>query len=666
MTEETLFQEALSRSPEERAAFLDQACAGRPDLLAAVEALLAAHAMPGNLLDQPAADLGQAVDPAPGQVQPIDAGEHAPQREEAPPPQATTTDYRPNAGPGTVIAGRYALLERLGEGGMGEVWVARQTAPVKRRVALKLIKAGMDSRAVLQRFEQERQALAMMDHPNIAKVLDGGLTSDRRPYFVMELVNGLPLTKFCDDARLTPRERLELFVPICQAVQHAHQKGIVHRDLKPSNILVTLYDGRPVPKVIDFGVAKAVGGKLTDESLATQFGAVVGTLEYMAPEQAGYSALDVDTRADIYSLGVILYELLTGLRPFDSKRLRKAALDEVIRIIREEEPPGLAARLSTDDSLPSVAAARQTEPKRLVALIRGEPDWIVRKCLEKDRNRRYETASGLGRDIQRYLADEPVEARPVSAGYRLRKFVRRHRPQVIVAALILFALVAGMIGTTFGLFEARKQRDAADAARENEGREKDRAVAAERLASERLAEVTKEQERAGKAETVSKEEAAIAKAVNDFLLKDLLQQADPSGACRPGQEAGRGRCPAVRRGIGVPRPEPAPAEEARRGGADHPRLPRHPREEGARRLADLQHEVDARRRPAGPEELRGRRAALAGRLRGDEEAGRQYSPRGRAATDRGPRAAGATLRSEGRASRGGEMAKGTGHATGGI
>ena len=230
-----------------------------------------------------------------------------------------TADYQPAIAPGTIIAGRYTLIEKLGEGGMGEVWVAKQSEPVKRKVALKVIKTGMDSRSVLTRFEAERQALAMMDHPNIARVLDGGITATGQPFFVMELVNGMPLSKFCDEAQLTPRQRLELFVPICQAVQHAHQKGIVHRDLKPANILVTLYDGKPVPKVIDFGVAKALAGKLTDESLSTQFGGVIGTLEYMAPEQAGLTAIDIDTRADIYSLGVILYELLTGLRPFDGQ-----------------------------------------------------------------------------------------------------------------------------------------------------------------------------------------------------------------------------------------------------------------------------------------------------------------------------------------------------------
>src|SRR5262245_11550437 len=440
MTEESLFHEALAKAPAERAAFLDQACAGQPELRAAVEALLAAHAASGHPLDRPA--------PAP----PALTGACSPEPEQGP-----TFSYVPQgAEPGAVIAGRYTLAEKIGGGGMGDVWVARQTEPVKRKVALKLIKAGMDSKAVLARFEQERQALALMDHPNIARVLDGGLTADRRPFFVMELVSGLPLTKFCDDAKLGVRERLELFVPICQAVQHAHQKGIIHRDLKPSNILVTIIDGRGVPKVIDFGVAKATSGRLTDESLSTQFGAVVGTLEYMSPEQAGYAGEDIDTRADIYSLGVILYELLTGLRPLDAKRLRNAALSEMARIIKEEEPSKPSARLSTDDSAPSLAALRHTEPKKLAALLRGELDWVVMKCLEKQRDRRYETANGLARDIQRYLADEVVEARPPSAGYRLKKFVSRNKGQVIAASLVLFALVAGFVGTTIEMFRAEQ------------------------------------------------------------------------------------------------------------------------------------------------------------------------------------------------------------------
>jgi eukaryotic-like serine/threonine-protein kinase len=456
MTEESLFHEALAKPPGERAAFLDAACAGQPQLRAAVEALLAAHAASGHPLDRPA--------PAP----PALTGEYTPEPEQGP----TATYVPQGAGPGAVVAGRYTLVEKIGEGGMGEVWVAKQTEPVKRKVALKLIKAGMDSKAVLARFEQERQALALMDHPHIARVLDGGLTPSGQPFFVMELVNGLPLTRFCDEARLTPRDRLELFVPICQAVQHAHHKGVVHRDLKPSNILVTLIDGRPVPKVIDFGLAKATGGKLTDESLSTQFGAVVGTLEYMAPEQAGYSGQDTDTRADVYALGVILYELLTGLKPHDGRRLRKAALTEMVRIIREEEPSKPSTRLSSEESLPSLAALRQTEPKKLMAMLRSELDWVVMKCLEKQRDRRYETANGLARDLQRYLADEPVEARPPSAGYRIGKFLRRNKGPVIAASLLVLALVAGVVGTTLGLLEARRQRDAAEAARLEEARQR--------------------------------------------------------------------------------------------------------------------------------------------------------------------------------------------------
>jgi serine/threonine protein kinase/tetratricopeptide (TPR) repeat protein len=446
-----VFVEAAELPADRRAVWLEAQCAGDAELRERLEALLRAHEAPANFLRDPA-----PAGPEAKGTRPAEAGL----------PLLSTVEHVPSPGPGTVIAGRYTLVERIGEGGMGEVWVAKQSEPVKRKVALKLIKPGMDSRAVVARFEQERQALALMDHPNIARVLDGGETSlanaggSPRPFFVMELVNGLALTRFCDEAKLGILERLELYVPVCQAVQHAHQKGIVHRDLKPSNVLVTLYDGKPVPKVIDFGVAKATGGKLTEESLSTQFGAVLGTLEYMAPEQAGFSAVDVDTRADIYSLGVILYELLTGLRPFDSKRLRQAALDEVMRILREEEPPRPSTRLSTDKSLPSLAAARQTEPRKLTALVRGELDWIVMRCLEKDRGRRYETANGLSRDVQRYLANEPVEACPPSAGYRLRKFVRRNRGPMAAAGLVLLALVVGLIGTAWGLVRAERARAA--------------------------------------------------------------------------------------------------------------------------------------------------------------------------------------------------------------
>ncbi len=442
---EAIFRDALARPPALRTAFLDARCAGEPELRAAVEALLKMQDASESLLDdRPPDEPAHTVATGNGRPPETATLAHTPGPEVAPGLGTKTADYAPISESGILIAGRYTLQQKIGEGGMGEVWVARQTEPVKRKVALKLIKTGMDSRAVLQRFEQERQALAMMDHPHIAKVLDGGLTPTGQPFFVMELVNGLPLCKFCDELKLTTKERLELFVPICQAVQHAHQKGVIHRDLKPANILVTTLDGKPVPKVIDFGVAKATSGKLTDESMATQFGAILGTLEYMAPEQAAFTGEDIDTRADIYSLGVILYELLTGLRPIDGKRLTSAAFTELIRIIREEEPSKPSTRLSTDVSLPALAALRQTEPRKLMTMLRGELDWVVMKCLEKRRERRYETANGLARDIERYLADEVVEARPPSAGYRLAKYVRRHKGQVIAASLILLAVLGGL------------------------------------------------------------------------------------------------------------------------------------------------------------------------------------------------------------------------------
>jgi serine/threonine protein kinase/WD40 repeat protein len=437
MTERTIFLEALDiADPAQRQAYLDRACAGDAALRRQVEALLAAHERSGSFLDVP------ALDPA---------ATSAPQ---------SAAPSAPGEGPGTRI-GPYKLLQLIGEGGMGVVFMADQEHPVRRRVALKIIKPGMDSAAVLARFEAERQALALMDHINIARVLDAGSTDNGRPYFVMELVHGVAITRFCDDNQLTLRERLELLVQVCQAVQHAHTKGIIHRDLKPSNILVTRYDDRPVPKVIDFGVAKATAQRLTDRTLFTAFGSIVGTFEYMSPEQAEFNALGVDTRSDVYSLGVLLYELLTGTTPLQRKRLRQAALDEVVRLIREEEPPRPSARLSSSETLPVVAAARRTEPARLARLVRGELDWIVMKCLEKDRSRRFETASALARDLQRYLADEPVEAGPPGAGYRVWKFASRYRKMLAAVLAFVLLLLAGVLVSTFlAVWATWAERDA--------------------------------------------------------------------------------------------------------------------------------------------------------------------------------------------------------------
>jgi eukaryotic-like serine/threonine-protein kinase len=437
MNAEEILQAALDkRTPAERAAYLDGVCGSNAELRALVEGLLKAHEAAGSFLEQP------LFDSEPTQQQ-------SPKSEQA----------------GTLI-GPYKLLEPIGEGGMGTVWMAQQSEPIKRLVAIKLIKPGMDSKQVLSRFEAERQALALMDHPNIAKVFDAGAvgsrqsavgseekqsglptascllpTADSRPYFVMELVKGIPITKYCDEHHLTPRQRLELFIPVCQAIQHAHQKGIIHRDIKPSNVLVAMYDDRPVPKVIDFGVAKATGQQLTEATPHTGFGAVVGTIEYMSPEQASFNQLDVDTRSDIYSLGVLLYELLVGSPPFTKKEMETIGLLETLRIIREQEPSKPSTKLSSSDALPTLSANRGTEPARLMRMVRGELDWIVMKALEKDRNRRYETANGFAMDVQRYLADETVQACPPSAWYRFRKFARRNRPHLALAAALALLLV---------------------------------------------------------------------------------------------------------------------------------------------------------------------------------------------------------------------------------
>src|SRR5437660_7041985 len=426
-----LFLKALElRSADARHKYLDEACSEDAALRAEVESLLEANARAGGFLESPAPNLVATVD------EPI------------------------REGPGTVI-GPYKLLQQIGEGGRGTVFMAQQTHPVRRKVALKVIKAGMDSRQVIARFEAERQALAIMDHVNIARVLDAGATEAGRPYFVMELVHGVPITRYCDDNRLTPRERLELFVPVCQAIQHAHQKGIIHRDIKPSNVMVTLYDGKPVPKVIDFGVAKATEQKLTERTLFTQYGMAVGTLEYMSPEQAEMSALGVDTRSDIYSLGVLLYELLTGSTPLTHKRMKEAGYAEILRMIKEEEPPKPSTRLSDSGAaLASISANRHMEPAKLTKLVKGELDWIVMKTLEKDRNRRYETANGFAQDLQRYLADEPVQACPPSAGYLFRKFARRNKAALGMAACVL-AVVIGLAASAvwFGRLKATRRAE---------------------------------------------------------------------------------------------------------------------------------------------------------------------------------------------------------------
>jgi serine/threonine protein kinase len=504
-----VFVAAVKLPPNEWESYLERACVGNPELRQRVTDLLLAHREIDSFMDQPAAGFTGAMPAATAALDPVIDG------------------------PGTSI-GPYKLLQKLGEGGMGAVWAAEQAEPVKRRVALKLIKAGMDSAQVLHRFEAEREALALMDHTHIAKVLDAGTTLEGRPYFVMELVKGVPITKYCDELHLPLRERLALFLPVCQAIQHAHTKGIIHRDIKPSNVLVAMQDGKPVPKVIDFGVAKALHQKLTEGSMYTEIGQVVGTLEYMSPEQAELSALDIDTRTDVYAMGVLLYELLTGSTPLDRKRLHRAALTEMLRIIKEEEPPKPSTRLTeSKESLASLAAQRRIEPAKLARAVRGELDWIVMKCLEKDRTRRYETADGLARDVERHLDDEPVEACPPSAGYRARKFLRRHKGPVLAAALVLLAMLFGMAGTTWGLVRAEKARREAVAeqsksleAAEQERLAKEREAEQRALADEQrqLAEEQKALAEANEKQAIA--EKQIAEAVRTFLQHDLLHQAD--------------------------------------------------------------------------------------------------------------------------------------------
>jgi serine/threonine protein kinase/WD40 repeat protein len=425
MTERDIFDAVLGiDDPVERVAYLDRVCAGKAELRQHLDGMLDIEDQVGSFLESPALALGTTI-------------------------EASLAERS-----GTVI-GPYKLLEQIGEGGMGLVFVAEQTQPVQRRVALKVIKPGMDSRQVIARFEAERQALALMDHPNIARVFDGGTTASGRPYFVMELVRGLPITQFCDDNRLTIQQRLHLFHAVCLAVQHAHHKGVIHRDIKPSNVMVTSHDGTPVVKVIDFGIAKAIGQKLTDKTVYTQFAQFVGTPAYLSPEQAGLSGIDVDTRTDIYALGVLLYELLTGSTPFTPERLQQVAFDEMRRIIREEEPPRPSTRISTvRQAATTISANRRSDPKRLRQACHGELDWMVMKALEKDRTRRYETSSAFAADVQRYLAHEPVQAHPPSVNYRVRKFARRHRAGALAGSLVALTLLAGLVGTTWGLIRA--------------------------------------------------------------------------------------------------------------------------------------------------------------------------------------------------------------------
>jgi len=513
MTDESLFAQALALAPTERAAFLDNACS-TPEQRREIEELLAAHATAAGFMAPPLAATADFAD----------AGEtrtavHDPDRTSLLPAGEST-----GLAGGSLVAGRYRLGRLLGEGGMGSVYLAEQTEPIRRQVAVKLIKAGTDTARVIARFEAERQALALMDHPNIARVFDAGTHDHGRPFFVMELVDGVPLTAYCDEKRLTIATRLALFVQVCQAVQHAHQKGIIHRDLKPSNILVTEIDGRPVPKVIDFGLAKALAaGAIPDATLdATAFGSVLGTPLYMSPEQADGTVADIDTRADVYALGAILYELLTGCTPIDRATLRGAAMNEIIRVIREVEPVTPVRRLAADAARANVALARQLEPRKLSKIVGGDLEWIAMKCLEKDRTRRYDTANALADDVRHFLADEPVVAGPPSRWYRTRKFVKRNRGPVIAAAVVFLALLAGIAGTTAGMLRAVDAEWRA-------GQDRDDAIDAknaETLALTRAIDARHEEGKAKdaalKAAKAAREETDIAKSANNFVRRTFF------------------------------------------------------------------------------------------------------------------------------------------------
>jgi serine/threonine protein kinase len=439
LLEETIFNAAVQLSdPVKRATYLELACEGNTPLRQRIEKLLATEPDAERFFKPPPADTSIRPRAVPG----------------------TEAFAQSAAEPTGSIIGRYKLREKIGEGGCGVVYVAEQEEPVRRQVALKVIKLGMDTKSVIARFDAERQALAMMDHPNIAKVLDAGATETGRPYFVMELVRGIKITDYCDQNKLTTQQRLVLFIKVCQAVQHAHQKAIIHRDLKPSNVLVTLNDGVAVPKIIDFGIAKATEGRLTDLTVYTELHQLIGTPAYMSPEQALMTSVDIDTRSDIYSLGVLLYELLVGSTPFDPKELTQAGLDAMRQTIRKKQPLRPSTRVSKlgDADLHTTAKARGTEGPRLLSQLRGDLDWIVMKCLEKDRNRRYETANGLAADLRRHLNNEPIVARPPSTVYRIDRFVRRHRIGSAAVALVLVVVVFGGVVSTWALVRERAAR----------------------------------------------------------------------------------------------------------------------------------------------------------------------------------------------------------------
>ncbi|MCX6632563.1 MAG: serine/threonine-protein kinase, partial [Candidatus Solibacter sp.] len=491
-----IVEAAIKKEPGERPGFLDQACADNREQRARLEAMLGAHF-----------SQTQTVGDAPGETVLL--------------PHGSTTSVTHQEGSGEEI-GPYRLLEELGEGGMGTVFLAEQVHRIRRQVALKIVKAGMDTQTVIARFEAERQALAKMDHPNIARVLDAGTTAAGRPYFVMELVRGLPITDYANDHRLSPRERLQLMIPVCQAIQHAHQKRLIHRDIKPSTILVTEHDGKPVPKVTDFGIAKALEPSVVEDTMLTRIGTVVGTLEYMSPEQAEAGSRDIDTRSDIYSLGVLLYELLTGTTPLQLDRKVKAGLAEILRRIRDDNPPLPSARLtSSRETLMAVCAQLGTNPAKLPKLVRGELDWIVMKALEKDRTRRFETANGLARDLQRYLSGEPVEAGPPSATYRALKFAGKYRWPLTAAAAFAMLLAAGVVASTWQAVRARRAEQVAQVQR-------DRAVAAEERARTEQQAATRDRDLALTEKQRADTEAATARAVNEFVQSDLLAQASAS------------------------------------------------------------------------------------------------------------------------------------------